>query len=91
MKCEIWTTFGQCKVNLNFSQTICNNTTAGRDKIHQILRAIYRQTPSYVMKQFIPSCFIEYNDNRFSRFIAQYEKCAVTGVELGLNDWPLSS
>ena len=27
------------------------------------------------------------NDNRISRFIAQYGKCAVTEIELGLNDW----
>jgi RNA-directed DNA polymerase len=77
----------RCKVNLNFSQTICNYTTAGRDKIHRNLRAINKQTLAYVMKQFIPSRSIEYNDNRISRFIAQYGKCAVTGVELGLDDW----
>lgn len=39
------------------------------------------------MKQFIPSRSIEYNDNRISRFIAQYGKCAVTGIELSSNDW----
>ena len=77
----------RCKVNLNFSQTICNYTTVGRNKIHQNLRAINKQTLAYVMKQFIPSRSIEYNDNRISRFIAQYGKCAVTGIELGLNDW----
>ncbi|SOC16570.1 hypothetical protein SAMN05880501_10927 [Ureibacillus xyleni] len=77
----------RCKVNLNFSQTICNYTTAGRNKIHQNLRAINKQTLVYVMKQFIPSRSIEYNDNRISRFIAQYGKCAVTGIELGLDDW----
>ena len=77
----------RCKVNLNFSQTICNYTTVGRDKIHQNLRAINKQTLAHVMKQFIPSRSIEYNDNRISRFIAQYGKCAVTGIELGLDDW----
>ncbi|MGM0865431.1 MAG: group II intron reverse transcriptase/maturase [Bacillota bacterium] len=75
------------KVNLNFSQAICNYTTVGRDKIHQNLRAINKQTLAYVMKQFIPSRSIEYNDNRISRFIAQYGKCGVTGIELGMNDW----
>jgi RNA-directed DNA polymerase len=77
----------RCKVNLNFSQTICNYTTAGRDKIHQNLRVINKQILAYVMKQFIPNRSIEYNDNRISRFIAQYGKCAVTGIELDLNDW----
>lgn len=75
------------KVNLNFSQTICNYTTEGRNKIHQNLRAINKQTLAHVMKQFIPSRSIEYNDNRISRFIAQYGRCGVTGIELGLNDW----
>jgi len=77
----------RCKVNLNFSQSICNYTTVGRNEIHQNLRAINKQTLAYVMKQFIPSRSIEYNDNRVSRFIAQYGKCAVTGTELGLDDW----
>ena len=74
------------KVNLNFSQSICNYTTVGRNKIHQNLRAINKQVLAYVMKQYIPSRSIEYNDNRISRFIAQYGKCAVTGIELGRND-----
>ena len=39
------------------------------------------------MKQFIPQRSNEYNDNRISRFIAQYGKCAVTGVELSFDDW----
>lgn len=77
----------RCKVNLNFSQTICNYTTEGRNKIHQNLRAINKQILAHVMKQFIPSRSIEYNDNRISRFIAQYGKCAVTGIELGMDDW----
>ncbi|MDR7077381.1 hypothetical protein J2Y03_002405 [Neobacillus niacini] len=39
------------------------------------------------MKNFIPNRTIEYNDNRKSKFIAQYGKCAVTGTELGKSDW----
>ncbi|MFD1738135.1 HNH endonuclease signature motif containing protein [Bacillus salitolerans] len=39
------------------------------------------------MKNFIPSRTIEYNDNRISKFIAQYGRCAISGVELGFNDW----
>jgi len=27
------------------------------------------------------------NDNRISRFIAQYGKCAITSIELGKSDW----
>jgi len=77
----------RCRVNLNFSQTICNYTTEGRNRIHRNLRAINKQTLAFVMKQFIPQRSIEYNDNRISRFIAQYGKCAVTDVELSFNDW----
>lgn len=77
----------RCKVNLNFSQSICNYTTVGRNKIHQSLQAINKQVLAYVMKQYISSRSIEYNDNRISRFIAQYGKCAVTGIELGRNDF----
>ena len=39
------------------------------------------------MKNFIPNRSIEYNDNRISKFIAQYGKCAISGMELGKNDW----
>lgn len=77
----------RCRINLNFSQTICNYTTEGRNKIHHSLKAINRKTLNAVMKQFIPQRSIEYNDNRISRFIAQYGKCAVSGVELSFNDW----
>ena len=39
------------------------------------------------MKNYIPNRTIEYNDNRISRFIAQYGKCAISGIELGKSDW----
>lgn len=74
-------------ININFSQSICNYTTEGRNKIHHDLRAIDKSILTAVMQQFIPQRSIEYNDNRISRFIAQYGKCAVTGVELSFNDW----
>jgi len=77
----------RCQINLNFSQSICNYTTEGRNKIHHSIKAINKQTLIYVMQQYIPQRSIEYNDNRISRFIAQYGKCAVTGVELSFNDW----
>jgi hypothetical protein len=75
------------KKNLCFSQNVCNYTAEGRAKIHINLKAIYKNFLSYVMKNFIPNRSIEYNDNRISKFIAQYGKCAVTGVELGKSDW----
>jgi RNA-directed DNA polymerase len=75
------------KTNLCFSQDICNYTVNGRTKIHKDLKAINKNVLSYVMKNFIPNRTIEYNDNRISKFIAQYGKCAVTGIELGKHDW----
>jgi RNA-directed DNA polymerase len=70
------------KTNLCFSLDICNYTANGRAKIHENLKAINKNVLSYVMKNFIPNRTIEYNDNRISRFIAQYGRCAVSGVEL---------
>ena len=75
------------KTNLCFSQDTCNYTAKGREKIHQSLKAINKNVLSYVMKNFIPNKTIEYNDNRISKFISQYGKCAVTGIELGISDW----
>ena len=75
------------KTNLCFSQDTCNYTAEGREKIHKSLKAINKNVLSYVMKNFIPNRSIEYNDNRISKFIAQYGKCAISRSELGINDW----
>ncbi|MBG9452776.1 reverse transcriptase [Lysinibacillus sphaericus] len=72
---------------LGFSQVICNYTAEGRAKIHNSLKAINKNTLSYVMRNYIPNRSIEYNDNRISKFIAQYGKCAILGEELGIIDW----
>ena len=66
------------------SRKICVITLPKAErKYTTILKAINKSVLSYVMKNFIPNRTIEYNDNRISKFIAQYGKCAVTGVELG--------
>jgi group II intron reverse transcriptase/maturase len=75
------------KTNLCFSQETCNYTAEGRDKIHKSLKAVNKRVLFSIMKNYIPNRSIEYNDNRISKFIAQYGKCAVTGVELGISDW----
>jgi RNA-directed DNA polymerase len=75
------------KTSLCFSQVTCNYTTEGREKIHKSLKAINKTVLSSIMRSFIPNRTIEYNDNRISKFIAQYGKCAISGVELGINDW----
>jgi RNA-directed DNA polymerase len=75
------------KTTLCFSQTTCNFTAEGRAKIHNSLKAIDKTMLSYIMRNYIPNRTIEYNDNRISKFIAQYGKCAILGVELGINEW----
>jgi RNA-directed DNA polymerase len=75
------------KTTLCFSQTTCNFTAEGRAKIHNSIKAIDKTMLSYIMRNYIPNRSIEYNDNRISKFIAQYGKCAIQGVELGINEW----
>jgi RNA-directed DNA polymerase len=75
------------KKTLGFSQVICNFTAEGRAKIHNSLKAIDKSMLSYIMRKYIPNRSIEYNDNRISKFIAQYGKCAILGVELGISEW----
>ncbi|MFP5116493.1 group II intron reverse transcriptase/maturase, partial [Bacillaceae bacterium C204] len=75
------------KSNLCFSQDTCNYTTEGRKRIHNSLKAINKVVLTSIMKSFISERSIEYNDNRISKFIAQYGKCAISGVELGISDW----
>jgi RNA-directed DNA polymerase len=41
---------------------------------------------SYIMRNYIPNRSIEYNDNRISKFIAQYGKCAILREELGIHE-----
>jgi RNA-directed DNA polymerase len=75
------------KKTLGFSQVICNFTAEGRAKIHNSLKAIDKSMLSYIMRNYIPNRTIEYNDNRISKFIAQYGKCAILVEELGINEW----
>jgi RNA-directed DNA polymerase len=75
------------KKTLGFSQVICNFTAEGRAKIHSSLKAIDKNMLSYIMRNYIPNRSIEYNDNRISKFIAQYGKCAILGEELGIHEW----
>jgi hypothetical protein len=75
------------KTSLCFSQNTCNYTTEGRERKHKGLKAINKGVLASIMKSFIPNRSIEYNDNRISKFIAQYGKCAISGVELGISGW----
>jgi hypothetical protein len=75
------------KKTLGFTQVVCNFTAEGRAKNHHSLKVIDKNTLSYIMRNYIPNRSIEYNDNRISKFIAQYGKCAILGEELGIHEW----
>ncbi|CAH2463011.1 MULTISPECIES: group II intron reverse transcriptase/maturase [Bacillus cereus group] len=69
----------------NFSQSICNYTRAGRSKVHKGLKAIPRDVLTQVMNTYSKNRSIEYNDNRISKYIAQYGRCYVTGEPIGVD------
>lgn len=70
---------------MNFSQTICNYTEIGRKKIHNNLRAIPKDVLHQIMYSYVRNRSIEYNDNRISKYIAQYGKCYITGEVIGID------
>ncbi|MEI3619538.1 group II intron reverse transcriptase/maturase [Bacillus thuringiensis] len=69
----------------NFSQSICNYTEKGRQKIHRELQAIPRDVLNQVKRTYSRNRSIEYNDNRISKFIAQYGRCYVLNEEIGID------
>lgn len=69
----------------NFSQTICNYTREGRSKVHKGLKAIPRDVLIQVTNTYSKNRSIEYNDNRISKYIAQYGRCYVTGEPIGVD------
>ncbi|MCS0824752.1 group II intron reverse transcriptase/maturase [Cytobacillus firmus] len=74
------------KPAMNFSQNICNYTVLGRKKIHEGLKSINKRVLELLMKSFIRDTSIEYNDNRISKFIAQYGKCSISKRILEIED-----
>lgn len=75
------------KYAINFTQTTCSYTPKGRLLIHDNLKAVNREVLRHVQRYYMEHRSIEYNDNRISKFVAQYGKCALTGEELGLFNW----
>jgi hypothetical protein len=64
---------------MNFSQSICNYTVKGREKIHINLKAMPIDGFNYFNSIRGPNDSIEFNDNKISRYLAQYGKCHVLG------------
>ena len=64
---------------------VCNYTPEGREKIHKSLKvdlSVIRQ----IMCSVDGNNSVEYIDNRISKYCAQYGKCAITGVELEVDE-----
>lgn len=64
---------------------VCNYTKEGRAEIHKKL-GFNTNVMLQMMKQKLPNKSIEYMDNRISLYAGQKGKCAVTGMELNIND-----
>jgi len=62
----------------NFSQNINDYIASSRKNYHRDLKAIPKDVLKQVRNTYSSSRSIEYNDNRISRYIAQYGKCYVT-------------
>ncbi|MGN7197849.1 group II intron reverse transcriptase/maturase [Bacillus mycoides] len=71
----------------NFTQSISNYTEEGRMKIHDTLKVIDKEILRHVQRFYMNHRTVEYNDNRISKFVSQYGKCAITKQELGLIGW----
>ncbi|WP_082136113.1 group II intron reverse transcriptase/maturase [Bacillus altitudinis] len=74
------------KPPLGLNQSICDYTEEGRRLIHNKLK-IRKEIISQVIHSYVSNQSIEYNDNRISKFIAQYGKCSISKVELGKGEW----
>ena len=69
-----------------FSQNICNYTASGREKIHEMQKAVSPHVLQYLMENPIRGQSTELNDNRISLYVAQRGKCAVCKEPLQLWD-----
>ena len=67
---------------------ICKYTAEGREEIHKSLKFDESVTTVLHMlaREVIPDRSIEYLDNRVSLYAAQYEKCAITGRILWIDE-----
>ena len=69
-----------------FSQDICNYSTRGREKIHEMQKAINPMILQALMQHPIQGQSTELNDNRISLYVAQRGKCSVSKEPLLLGD-----
>lgn len=69
-----------------FSQDICNYSAHGREKIHELQKAIDPVTLQMLMRHPIHGQSAELNDNRISLYVAQRGKCSVSKEPLLLGN-----
>lgn len=73
------------KSPMELQNGVCNYTPEGREKIHKSLKvdlSVVRQ----LMQNVDGNHSVEYIDNRISKYCSQYGKCAITGVELDMDE-----
>ena len=69
-----------------FSQTVCNYTSEGRAKIHEMQKAVNPRILQWLMENPIQGQSTELNDNRISMYVAQRGKCAVSKEPLTMGN-----
>lgn len=73
------------KTVLNHSQSSIY-TEKGRGKLHNNQKSVSTDSIVYLIEYPITYRSMEYNDNRISKFIAQYGKCYITKRQLKVNE-----
>jgi group II intron reverse transcriptase/maturase len=74
---------------IRFKQSINNYTESGRVFVHQSLQNFNTGIISYIMRNTSPSSTVEMDDNKISKYVAQYGKCNVSGAILSVGNMEL--
>lgn len=72
----------QTRPPMQFKQETCDYTEKGRKLVHDYLKLTLSSRIADMMRTFVKSESVEYNDNRISVFSAQLGQCAVTKIIL---------
>lgn len=73
--------------NPKWKKNIINKyTKKGREEIHKTLKSVDMSILHWLMCNPVINQTIEYNDNRISRYSAQFGKCYVTGKQLKIKE-----
>lgn len=71
---------------ISFTQSICNYTVSGREKVHSDLMVVSPAQLEALSRSRDRKETVEFNDNRISAFIVQQGNCYITGNRLDMND-----